>query len=353
MYVYIASFNDALQYLCVAPTQIIEYNKICQLSLFLFQWCVYSLYVCVGCSLHPQPSDFASQSNLEAYYLRLRADHLQSKMAPVASATVTFTPPPGRRDPGPPPPPPDLQPIIDKTAEYVARNSEGFERTVLERHCGDPKFGFLNPWDQYYPYYKFRLHMNKEKAAEEALAAMKSNRRQRGEAQWGKQVQKLSHIGSVSFKLTPKKKRTVLETGVVDLGPPAEDEEEEEEEGDNPVIMQQEGIQNVYVGGRGGEEDDLYGADGGAYQTVVQMYYGSGHAHYTSEGMAYSGNGELVEEGEGAPPTKRAKKNADIAVMDNKVQVSALKFVYHYCSNVSFLSTGIPKSSKSCIGHLA
>ena len=315
--------------------------------------CILSLCVCVGCSLHPQPSDFASQSNLEAYYLRLRADHLQSKMAPVASATVTFTPPPGRRDPGPPPPPPDLQPIIDKTAEYVARNSEGFERTVLERHCGDPKFGFLNPWDQYYPYYKFRLHMNKEKAAEEALAAMKSNRRQRGEAQWGKQVQKLSHIGSVSFKLTPKKKRTVLETGVVDLGPPAEDEEEEEEEGDNPVIMQQEGIQNVYVGGRGGEEDDLYGADGGAYQTVVQMYYGSGHAHYTSEGMAYSGNGELVEEGEGAPPTKRAKKNADIAVMDNKVQVSALKFVYHYCSNVSFLSTGIPKSSKSCIGHLA
>ena len=291
------------------------------------------VYTClalyVGHSLHPQPSDFANQSSLEAYYHRLRAEHLQTKM----NTTVTFTPPPGRRDPGPPPPPPDLQPIIDKTAEYVARNSDDFERTVLERHCGDPKFGFLNPWDQYYPYYKFRLAMNKEKAAEEALAVIKSNHRRKKENQFGKQVQKLSGNGAVSFKLQPKKS-AVLETDAVDLGPPAEEDEGEEEEGEEgatPVICQQE---DMYGGGHQG----MYGVDGTVYHHTQQpMGYHGGHAHYTSEGMVYSGNGEVGEEGEEVPPTKRAKINAEIDVMDNKVQVSSLLSIDRIAQCVLFL----------------
>ncbi len=58
-------------------------------------------------------------------------------------------------------PPPDLQSIIEKTAVYVAKNGEGFESTVIKRHLDDPRFGFLNPWGQYYSYYLDRkLYLN-------------------------------------------------------------------------------------------------------------------------------------------------------------------------------------------------
>ena len=99
-----------------------------------------------------------------------------------------------------PTPPTDLRPIVDKTAEYVAKNSDDFERTVLDRHIGDPRFGFLNPWDPHHAYY----------------VAMKSYFRTREGGvvppppphQYVEEsppnVQKLSLNGAVSFKLQPK-----------------------------------------------------------------------------------------------------------------------------------------------------
>lgn len=91
---------------------------------------------------------------------------------------------------------------MDKTAEYVAKNSDDFERTVLDRHIGDPRFGFLNPWDPHHAYY----------------VAMKGYFRTRVEGGGGvalppphqyveerpPNVQKLSLNGAVSFKLQPK-----------------------------------------------------------------------------------------------------------------------------------------------------
>lgn len=60
------------------------------------------------------------------------------------------------------PPPPDVQPVIDKLAEYVARNGLKFEASV--RAKSDPRFDFLQPWHQYNTYYEFKKNyfMQKE-----------------------------------------------------------------------------------------------------------------------------------------------------------------------------------------------
>lgn len=52
------------------------------------------------------------------------------------------------------PPPPDIQPVIDKLAEYVARNGIKFETSVRAKN--DPRFEFLQPWHQYNAYYEFK-----------------------------------------------------------------------------------------------------------------------------------------------------------------------------------------------------
>ncbi|XP_040203568.1 splicing factor, suppressor of white-apricot homolog isoform X3 [Rana temporaria] len=60
------------------------------------------------------------------------------------------------------PPPPDIQPVIDKLAQYVARNGIKFETSVRAKN--DSRFDFLQPWHQYNPYYEFKkqFFMQKE-----------------------------------------------------------------------------------------------------------------------------------------------------------------------------------------------
>ena len=285
-------------------------------------------------------SDYATQSSLEAYYRRLSADHI--------SRTTHAPHPGGGGGVGAPPPPPDLQPIIDKTAEYVARNSEDFERTVLEKHAGDPKFGFLNPWNKFYQYYKWRLHAIRERAAEEALAKIDKNFRRAEETQRGEKIQKLSQCGSIRFKLQPKKTapaKVVLERECVDLSPQTEEEagggeSGEEEEGVAPggECPQEQssytqtsgagysttsGGQLVAVVDGNGyyQQRDDGGDDGGS---VPLGYQSEDHVHYSAEGTYYypGSNGEVAGgEEEEMPPAKRSKTNSDTVVMDNKVQV--------------------------------
>uniref|UniRef100_A0A8D0L710 Splicing factor, suppressor of white-apricot homolog n=1 Tax=Sphenodon punctatus TaxID=8508 RepID=A0A8D0L710_SPHPU len=52
------------------------------------------------------------------------------------------------------PPPPDIQPVIDKLAEYVARNGIKFETSVRAKN--DLRFEFLQTWHQYNAYYEFK-----------------------------------------------------------------------------------------------------------------------------------------------------------------------------------------------------
>ncbi|KAJ8042744.1 Splicing factor, suppressor of white-apricot-like [Holothuria leucospilota] len=62
------------------------------------------------------------------------------------------------------PPPPDIQPIIDKLAEFVAKNGDEFENSVREK--GDPRFEFLNSWHSFYPYYEQKKIIFRREAEE-------------------------------------------------------------------------------------------------------------------------------------------------------------------------------------------
>lgn len=147
------------------------------------------------------PDGYPGHYDYQAYYQALSASHISSV--------------------GPTPPPPNLQPIVDKTAEYVARNSDGFERTILQKHCDDPKFNFLNPWSEYHSYYQARKMHCRERIAQE-------QREKENYLNSLPNVQRLGSSGAVSFKLEPKSSRVVSTGEVVDLGIGEEVEDEGE-----------------------------------------------------------------------------------------------------------------------------
>nr|XP_036870041.1 splicing factor, suppressor of white-apricot homolog isoform X2 [Manis javanica] len=67
------------------------------------------------------------------------------------------------------PPPPDIQPVIDKLAEYVARNGLKFETSVRAKN--DQRFEFLQPWHQYNAYYEFKKQFFLQKEGGESTQA--------------------------------------------------------------------------------------------------------------------------------------------------------------------------------------
>lgn len=58
------------------------------------------------------------------------------------------------------PPPPDQQPVIDKMANYVAKNGTEFENTVKAK-C-DPRFEFLHSYHVHNAYYEHKKTLYKE-----------------------------------------------------------------------------------------------------------------------------------------------------------------------------------------------
>ncbi|XAR53547.1 hypothetical protein NMG60_11022147 [Bertholletia excelsa] len=54
-------------------------------------------------------------------------------------------------------PPPDIRNIVDKTAQFVAKNGPEFEKRIIANNAGNAKFNFLNPSDPYHAYYQHRL----------------------------------------------------------------------------------------------------------------------------------------------------------------------------------------------------
>lgn len=133
-----------------------------------------------------------------------------------------------------------MRPIVDKTAEYVAKNSKDFERTVLEKHIDDPRFRFLNPWDQYHAYYTAMKKYFKDKADQETKSLLGAIPMPPEETAKVNNVQKLSSSGNVSFKLQPKMGTTPAELpgpcsefntdGYLEDGEEEVDVKEEEEE---------------------------------------------------------------------------------------------------------------------------
>ena len=55
-------------------------------------------------------------------------------------------------------PPPEIRAVIDKTAQFVARNGKGFEKKVLSSNDGKTaKFNFLKTYDPYNAYYEMKI----------------------------------------------------------------------------------------------------------------------------------------------------------------------------------------------------
>lgn len=62
-------------------------------------------------------------------------------------------------------PPPEIRKIVDKTADFVARNGIGFEERIREKEMMNPKFFFLNPNDPYHDYYQQMITTSKTNVA--------------------------------------------------------------------------------------------------------------------------------------------------------------------------------------------
>ncbi|PKK25857.1 splicing factor, suppressor of white-apricot family [Columba livia] len=71
------------------------------------------------------------------------------------------------------PPPPDIQPVIDKLAEYVARNGIKFETSVRAKN--DLRFEFLQPWHQYNAYYEFKKQFFLQKESNDNCQGVSSS----------------------------------------------------------------------------------------------------------------------------------------------------------------------------------
>ena len=164
---------------------------------------------------------------------------------------------------GPVPPPPDLQPIVIKTAEYVAKNGESFEKTVLEKHLDDPRFEFLSPWHRFHAYYKMKIEETRQRLLQQSQLVMPAGYHQQEQqqqppslpetsapsggveevpttapSQQPDNLQRLSSDGVVSFKLASKPARVLVPR--LDLG----GDEEEEAGADNEEESKKAAEQN-------------------------------------------------------------------------------------------------------------
>ncbi|KAL5479911.1 hypothetical protein EMCRGX_G023512 [Ephydatia muelleri] len=64
-------------------------------------------------------------------------------------------------------PPPEVRNIVDKTADFVARNGREFEERIKHNEAGNAKFNFLNPHDPYHAYYQHKIKEIQEGVAQE------------------------------------------------------------------------------------------------------------------------------------------------------------------------------------------
>ena len=55
-------------------------------------------------------------------------------------------------------PPPDIRSVVDKTAQFVARNGKSFESRILNSSEGKTsKFNFMKQYDPYHAYYELKI----------------------------------------------------------------------------------------------------------------------------------------------------------------------------------------------------
>jgi splicing factor 3A subunit 1 len=67
-------------------------------------------------------------------------------------------------------PPPEVKIIVDKTADFVARNGKEFETRIRAHEKDNPKFKFLLKENPYNAYYEMKIEESKRKLSEPAPA---------------------------------------------------------------------------------------------------------------------------------------------------------------------------------------
>lgn len=51
----------------------------------------------------------------------------------------------------------EIYEVISKTAAFVAKAGPSLESKIKEKNFGNPKFGFLNPWNEFHAYYRSQV----------------------------------------------------------------------------------------------------------------------------------------------------------------------------------------------------
>lgn len=157
-------------------------------------------------------------------------------------------------DDPPHPPPPDIQPIIDKLAEYVAKHGHAFEDTV--KRNGDPRLQFINSSHEYYKYFMLRKNLYRQKFMMEEMANEKKPKQIVTQdipsiPKETSDVQALKADGSVGFKIATKEEKVV--SGVY-LGSASDEEAEEEEE--NEGSQEEDGLSKEPTSNTTAESED-------------------------------------------------------------------------------------------------
>ncbi|CAH1800474.1 unnamed protein product [Owenia fusiformis] len=183
-------------------------------------------------------------------------------MEPVILPTNNQPPPPGtvpekpvkekkKTVPKIQPPPPDLQPIIDRMANYVAKNGDEFEFTVRNKRDRDKRFGFLDDDNEHHPYYLNKKHIFIEEMRKEA--------EKDGDTDESTDKMSLSAKG-VSFSIKTKEPETVeLKQKSAFKDDSSDDEERKRREKDQPHSEEEDTSAND-AQSNDEEENGLHGA---------------------------------------------------------------------------------------------
>ena len=101
-------------------------------------------------------------------------------------------------------PPPEVRAIVDKTAQFVARNGKGFEQKVLNSNDGKTaKFNFLKAYDPYNAYYEMKIRELEDSGETESRAETSiivDNRNENPSNDDTNETEKTTSITSSSYK---------------------------------------------------------------------------------------------------------------------------------------------------------
>ncbi|XP_038155265.1 splicing factor, suppressor of white-apricot homolog isoform X2 [Cyprinodon tularosa] len=136
------------------------------------------------------------------------------------------------------PPPPDIQPVIDKLAEYVARNGLKFEASVRAKK--DPRFDFLQSWHQYNAYYEFKKNyfLQKEGKALPEFESTNEDGLQSDSSANDAQLNKAS-FAPISFAIKPKD---------TDMLPFEKNRVRLDDDSDEDKLLEEQGLDALMVG---------------------------------------------------------------------------------------------------------